>query len=573
MSTEISPAVSRANLIELLKKSEATTDFSEEEIVRLADRATFRVRKQGETIVKQGEPGREFFLVLSGQVRALDTSHETPRLLNYHWQGQFFGERALLTGQPRSATVDVVADAEVAVFDHRTWEELLIGPHPRLRTYFETIERRYEARSNFDFPGRQWDEVAVINTNRHPLALLARFIGPTLMTILGLGILVLLLPSGILGLGLALGGFLPYLILVVGWYVYELIDWVNDDFIVSNKRVIHIERTILSGEQRYEAPLSQIQDVTLVTHGFISRLFDYYDLRIQTAGAVTIVFDGIRNSYKVQTAVFEERQRAIERIQAADLGSIREALATRMEWNVLHDAVAPIDVRPADIRAEQTRHLPRLLDYLIPRMREVNGNTILWRKHFFILLKEIALPTLALVAATYLLLASFLAIIPFSTIDLMLSAVLVAIWTATAIWYLWQYDDWRKDVYIVSEKEIVDVQSSAFRLMGEKARRGTFDTVQNINFESPNFFARLINMGTVTIETAGTAETFTFEQVFKPREVQQEVFKRWVNFKEVRRRAEREAEEARFTQWLYEYDTMRDIRRQAQQFGDEERTL
>lgn len=568
MRIETSPEVSRANLIQLLRASEAITDFDDKEIEDLANRAEFRFYKQGDIIINKGEPGNEVFFILSGQVRALNTNISPPRLLNYHWRGQFFGERALLTGEPRATTIDVVADAQVAIFDRRDWEEALVGPHPRLRNYFETLKHRYEDPRTYNFAGRQWDEVAVVNTNRHILALLLTFIGPTLMLIIGLITVVFMLISQTLSSTVILSGLIPYILIILGWYLYSYVDWENDDFIVSNKRVIHIERTILYGEHRYEAPLSEIQDVTLEARGFIARALDFYDIIIQTAGAGSIVFDGIRNGDEIQRTIFEERQRVKERIEAADLGSIRRSLATRMEWDVLSSTVAPIDVTPAPMKIEDTRELPGLLGYLWPRTRVVEGEKITWRKHFFILLQAIAAPLAAFLVVSYLVLASFLLTIPFggfNRINFPLSAVLVGLWFFTILWYLWQYDDWRKDVYIVTDTEIIDVQSSAFRLMGEKARQGTFDVVQNIRFNTPNFFARLLNMGDVTIETAGTAETFTFVQVYNPAEVQQEVFRRWVNFKEKKRREARRAEEARFTQWLYEYNEMREMRQKGQQ--------
>ncbi|MFQ5614240.1 MAG: cyclic nucleotide-binding domain-containing protein [Anaerolineae bacterium] len=562
MSVELPPEVLHATLIELLQKSEATTNFTPEELEKLANQAEFRLYKQGEIIVQQHDPANEFYFVLSGQVRVLDTDQSPPRLVNYHWRGQFFGERALLTSGRRALTVDVVADAQVAVFNRRVWEESLIGPHPRMRQYFEGLRRRYARNLQFDFPGRQWDEVAVINTNRHILSLLISFIGPTMMLIIGLIILATLIISSTLPLWGIFLGFLPYVLIVIGWYIYSYIEWDNDDFIISNKRVIHIERTILFGEHRYESPLSEIQDVTVETRGFISRSFDFYNVIIQTAGAGSIVFDGVSDSFKIKEAIFEERRRAIERIRAADLGSIRSSLAARMEWDVLDRSVAPIDTRPVHIEMERTRHLPGLLDYLIPRVREMDEDKITWRKHPYILLKAIFMPAITLLIVSYLLLASLILAFPFHNlffINFTLSAVLVGAWVGAFFWYLWRYDDWHKDVYVVTESQIIDIQSSAFRLMGEKARQGTFDVVQNINFESPNFFARLLNLGDVTIETAGTAETFTFEEVYDPRTVQQEIFKRWVNFKEGRRRAEREAEEERFTQWLSEYHTMREL--------------
>jgi uncharacterized membrane protein YdbT with pleckstrin-like domain len=94
-------------------------------------------------------------------------------------------------------------------------------------------------------------------------------------------------------------------------------------------------------------------------------------------------------------------------------------------------------------------------------------------------------------------------------------------------------------------------------LQGERRREGTFDAVQNVTYSIPNFLCRLLNMGDVVIETAGTERTFTFNSVFDPSAVQQEVFNRWDAYHEDRRRREKESEAQRLADWIGEYDEMR----------------
>ena len=55
----------------------------------------------GETIIREGEPGEEFFLISDGEVDVIRADHEVARL----GPGDFFGEVALISGEPRNATV------------------------------------------------------------------------------------------------------------------------------------------------------------------------------------------------------------------------------------------------------------------------------------------------------------------------------------------------------------------------------------------------------------------------------------------------------------------------------------
>ena len=55
----------------------------------------------GETIIREGESGEEFFLISDGEVDVVRADHEVARL----GRGDFFGEVALISGEPRNATV------------------------------------------------------------------------------------------------------------------------------------------------------------------------------------------------------------------------------------------------------------------------------------------------------------------------------------------------------------------------------------------------------------------------------------------------------------------------------------
>ena len=69
--------------------------------------------KAGDAIVRQGEPGRELFLVLDGIVRV---EVDGERLAEYG-PGSMHGERAFLEGGTRTSTLIAVTDAKLAVAD------------------------------------------------------------------------------------------------------------------------------------------------------------------------------------------------------------------------------------------------------------------------------------------------------------------------------------------------------------------------------------------------------------------------------------------------------------------------
>jgi small-conductance mechanosensitive channel/CRP-like cAMP-binding protein len=84
--------------------------LTSEERAELAARAREQLFGRGETIVRQGDEGSSMFVVVRGRVRVVEASG---RELAAFDAGGYFGEMSMLTGQPRSASVQAVDDCEV----------------------------------------------------------------------------------------------------------------------------------------------------------------------------------------------------------------------------------------------------------------------------------------------------------------------------------------------------------------------------------------------------------------------------------------------------------------------------
>jgi CRP-like cAMP-binding protein len=104
----------------------------------MATTAKERGYREGDTIVKQGEKGIGFYLILSGQARVEKSGKEVAAL----GPGQYFGEMALLDQQPRTA--DVRAAGAVRCLVLSPWEFwAAVGNDPEvLRTLLKETVRR-----------------------------------------------------------------------------------------------------------------------------------------------------------------------------------------------------------------------------------------------------------------------------------------------------------------------------------------------------------------------------------------------------------------------------------------------
>ena len=93
-----------------------------EQLSRLAARLEREEVEPGQTIVREGDPGDRFYVVLSGLLSVTQQSVGERRMLR---PGDAFGEVALAMGIPRTASVRAVTPAVVASCDQETYDELL----------------------------------------------------------------------------------------------------------------------------------------------------------------------------------------------------------------------------------------------------------------------------------------------------------------------------------------------------------------------------------------------------------------------------------------------------------------
>ncbi len=93
-----------------LRSVELFAPLSDDERAALATHASDRLYATNDAIVREGEAGRSMFVVLRGTARV--TTAAGVQVAAYG-PGDYFGEMALLTGQPRSATVMASAECQV----------------------------------------------------------------------------------------------------------------------------------------------------------------------------------------------------------------------------------------------------------------------------------------------------------------------------------------------------------------------------------------------------------------------------------------------------------------------------
>jgi CRP-like cAMP-binding protein len=83
--------------------------------------------KRGDILFREGEPGKEMYVIQTGKVNITKKVRETEKILATLGAGEFLGEMAILINKPRSAGAVVAEDAKLLVIDPKTFEAMIRG--------------------------------------------------------------------------------------------------------------------------------------------------------------------------------------------------------------------------------------------------------------------------------------------------------------------------------------------------------------------------------------------------------------------------------------------------------------
>lgn len=533
-----------------------------------------RVRyKLGDVIFAQGAVGDAFYILEAGvlRVRRMDARGQE-QVIDYLSAPRFFGETSLLTGVPHDATTEVFSqEADLYVLPKNEWD-IFFNAHPDLKAQLRIrpdVQAKLAARQ---FKWLSEGEYVVAQTRRHPFALWLMLrlpgIGAGALALLALFATLIYTATGsTLGFLGSLSAILwgLGLFIIVGGFGWTVLDWSNDWLVVTNKRVIHLERVIGFFEERTEAPIEQVTNVNESAQGIFARLLEFSTVRVETAGhQIDINFEYVPRRLRVRQKIFEQVEQVKSRVQLEKRervrAQIREELYRYITPPQVGVGVAPpraveLSAPPAPLPVRQRRRsrLGERMNALLGLQIEEQGR-ITWRKHWLDLLARtsrwLGVTALVLVAGPALLTATW------ERTELLSRLLFIALWVIVSsifgflVWY--NYEDWRNDVYQLTDERVLDIERSPFRLK-ERLVETTLERIQNVSYSKPNFIANLLNFGDLMIETAGGQGQLVFKKVLNPQWAAQEIFRRRDAYKDRQQIEQKRRSQADFLDWFLEY--------------------
>jgi len=111
----------RDSKIDLLRSVPLFAGCSKKELRQISQIADELDFKPGKTLIREGALGREFFVVIDGTAEV----QRKGRKIDDAGPGDFFGEMALLTDQPRNASVVTTSEVDALIITARNFRSLM----------------------------------------------------------------------------------------------------------------------------------------------------------------------------------------------------------------------------------------------------------------------------------------------------------------------------------------------------------------------------------------------------------------------------------------------------------------
>jgi CRP-like cAMP-binding protein len=110
--------------IDRLSAVDIFAPLSPEEMSQLTEASNSHVFAPGEYVIRAGEAGSSMFVVHRGSVKVQINDNGTSRSVAVLQEGDFFGEMALFTGEPRTANIVAAEETEVLEIGHEAVKHL-----------------------------------------------------------------------------------------------------------------------------------------------------------------------------------------------------------------------------------------------------------------------------------------------------------------------------------------------------------------------------------------------------------------------------------------------------------------
>ena len=543
--------------IAFLRKIHLFYGLEDDELTAVAEQLDEAPYPTGSVIFQQDTKADSFYLIYMGKVKIVRRREGRERVLATLVAGDYFGEMALIEKRKRSGTCTAVTDTLLLVLSRENFDKLLKSA-PHLRLNFDIAVQSRHLAGSLQFKWLAPDEVIYFLARKHRIILYRMLILPVLSLVVPLGFFYgwfAIAPFKIVLLAAILS-----LIAAILWGIWVWIDWGNDYYIMTNRRVVWLEKVVGMYDSRQESPLSTILSVGVETDA-LGRALDYGNLLVRTFVA-KIPFDHVSHPDQARRMIEEYWNRTREQAVGLEKEAMKDAIRTRLGIPIPPKPTPP-PLKPADFpRKRRTFNLLRLLGANTLKLRYEQGEKVTYRKHWFVLFKQAWIPILSELGVIGLFLYRVFDVLTDSDpntsilmnnngkigIDGWLGALII-IFVPLLLWVIYEVVDWSNDKFEVTNDQIVDLDKKPFGTESRSAAQ--LENILGTEYKRIGILGELFNYGTVYILVGGTK--MAFEDVMDPASVQTDINRRRTERMEKKNQAAVAAERERMAEWLATY--------------------
>jgi hypothetical protein len=545
----------------ILAKMAIFKGLNRSQIEMIAERFEQVYLEEGKRLFSQGERGEHFFIILSGKVLVSREKNGGVQRLAVLTSGDYVGEESLLLGRARSASVDAVEATRLLRLDIEdfTW---MLRQFPQIKLFFNatTKSRRLSRKKLFDWLND--GETIYLMVQKHAAYLYTSLIGPLLLAWAAVPVLYLSTLIKVSSFHLVL--LWIGLLLLAGavlWGVWNYIDWGNDYYIVTNQRVVWLEKVVAIYDSRIEAPLSTVLTVG-IQRDQSARIFGYGDVIVRTYTGHIVMH---QVGYPEQLAgLIEEQLRRSKQVQKKEeMAALEQTIRVRLGMETAPKPVVTQVQTPDEKPLINARS--RLLENFFKVRLEERG-IITYRKHWILLVQKAWLPTLTLALLLGVILLRIF------NIYIFLPSLFVVVTGGLSIlivlfWWAYEYFDWSNDIYQVTSDQIIDIYRKP--LGKEDKKVALLENILSLENKRRGIIGIIFNYGDV-IAMVGAAR-FVFEGVYNPAAVEQDIFQRIGARKQMQKEAEAVREREQIADWLEAYHRQTEVLRKKENPPDFDR--
>lgn len=111
-----------------------------------------------------------------------------------------------------------------------------------------------------------------------------------------------------------------YCLVALGLFLYGIVDYYLDIYIVTDRRIVDIEQNGFFHRQISELYLREVQDVKAKVDGFFPTTLHYGQVIIQTAGETeNFIFDSIPHPYSISKKIMDLHESSVGRNRAKNI--------------------------------------------------------------------------------------------------------------------------------------------------------------------------------------------------------------------------------------------------------------